>query len=167
MGDHTETLQVDFDPSVLSFAELAERFWAEHDPTERPYGSQYRAALFYADAAQQEVALALGQRRANACGGPLRTAIEPLGAFTRAEDYHQKYYLRGRAEWMAAFAGYDARAFTDSTAAARLNALAGGHGSLEDLEAERASLGLEAATWERLREGVRAQHARRRFLRLG
>ena len=165
MQDHSETLQLDFDSELIGFGELAGLFWAAHDPTEQAHGRQFRAALLYSSSEQRELGAELGRRRAAALGGPLRTEIEPLGAFTNAEDYHQKYYLRGRTELMAPFAGLDAVAFTDSTAAARLNAIAGGHGSLEEVEGELLKLELGDQVWRGLKEMVRARNGRRQFFR--
>lgn len=60
-------------------------------------------------------------------GEPVRTRIDPLGTFYRAEDYHQKYKLRRQDSLMPAFKNYSSREFTDSTAAARLNGLVAGY----------------------------------------
>ena len=84
----------------------------------------------------------------------LYTEITALEHFTRAEDYHQKYYLgrvRGVRQALAArftnFAG-----FVDSTAVTRANAYAGGNGSRRQLDAERESLSLSDASYVALRE---------------
>ncbi len=95
MGDHTEVVEVTFDPAKVSYGDLLERFWAEHDPTyQNP--PQYQSAIFYTTAAQEEIArksLADARERSSRA---VQTRLEPLGAFHEAEEYHQKYYERAR-----------------------------------------------------------------------
>ena len=118
MQDHSETLQLDFDSELIGFGDLAALFWAAHDPTERAHGRQYRAALLYSNSEQRELGVELGRRRTETLGRPLRTEIEPLGAFTNAEDYHQKYELRQTSLMRDFKAMYpDANDFMNSTAA--------------------------------------------------
>ena len=47
LGDHTETLQIDFDPDVITYDELLEIFWASHNPGRKSWSRQYMAAVFY------------------------------------------------------------------------------------------------------------------------
>lgn len=118
--------------------------------------------ILVADEAQRRAAEASAERVAARLGRPVSTAIEPLGTFTRAEDYHQKFTLRGwkqvAAELLAIYP--DERAFTDSSAATRLNAYLAGQGRLEDLERELPQLGLSEAAAEAVRQRVR-ERARR------
>lgn len=135
MGDHTEALQVDFDPRVLSYEQLIERVWSAHDPTWAHGGTQYRPAVWFHDATQHKIALATGRAAASARGGALATAIEPLGTFTRAEDYHQKYslrHVRALEDELVERFGSD-RSMVDSTVAARVNGLLRGCGDLESM----------------------------------
>lgn len=145
LGDHTESMQVDYDPRVITYDQLLAIFWASHDPAQRAYSEQYKAAVFYANAAQHEAALASLREVERAGVKPVRTQILPLGEFYRAEDYHQKYYLTRRANlWreIEAYYGGDIRELTDSTLAARLNGYAGHFGSPAQLKAELESYGL-------------------------
>jgi len=95
---HAEVVQVQFDPSQISYEKLLEIFWAVHDPTtlnrQGPdVGTQYRSVVFYHDAAQQAAA-AEGKARLQASGRfrrPVVTEITPAMTFWRAEEYHQKY----------------------------------------------------------------------------
>lgn len=141
LGDHTEALQVDFDPARVSYAELLARFWDAHRPQRPAYKRQYRAALWYADAAQERLAQASAAEVARTLGKPVLTALEPLGAFYAAEAYHQKYALRRHAELLGEL-GYTDAQLRDSTVAARLNGFVSGHGSAELLDAEWAGYGL-------------------------
>jgi peptide-methionine (S)-S-oxide reductase len=151
LGDHTESFEVDFDPRKISYERLLEIFWAGHDPTSRPWSTQYKAAIFVRDDAQRAVAERSRDALA-AKGTTVRTEILPLGTFTLAEDYHQKYYLKRLvkpvAELRALFPSE--RAFTDSTAVMRANALAGGEVEKAVLERDLERLGLSRAAREEL-----------------
>jgi peptide-methionine (S)-S-oxide reductase len=96
---HVEVVQVTFDPTVVSFREVLDVFFATHDPTtlnrQGPdFGTQYRSAVFYHSPEQKRVA----EERIvelNAAGiwdAPIVTEVVPLRAFYKAEDYHQGYF---------------------------------------------------------------------------
>lgn len=162
LGDHTETLQVDFDPGRISFDDLLERFWRAHDPTHASLWTQYKTALFFGDPEQEQAAVASRDRLEAALGRPVRTEILPLTAFYQAEDYHQKYRLRHVRDLMAEFrAMYPLEAdFIRSTAAARVNGYLDGQGTLPQLERELDSLGLSAGSAAGLREHVAKRNLR-------
>jgi len=143
LGDHTETVQIDYDPERITYAELLEVFWKEHDPARRPSCRQYAAFVFVHDEEQER--LARESRRS--LGRPVFTEIRTAARFWRAEDYHQKYRLRRDPERTAALAAHfgSDRAMVDSTAAARLNGLNGGFGDRTAVEAELRRLGLPEA----------------------
>lgn len=154
LGDHTETIQIDYDPSRISYAELLDVFFESHHPTHPAYSRQYMSAIFYADEEQRRQALESRQRHAERLKARLHTEIAPLEAFYRAEDYHQKYYLRGHRDLMQPFAGYTEVQFEDSTVAARLNGYVGGDGAPAQLETELADLGLAEEASRKLRQLV-------------
>lgn len=90
LGDHSETIEVDYDPSVITYADLLDVFWANHDARRAPFSTQYRSAVFYRT--EEELAQAEASRsRIEGVHGRVSTAIEPLDRFYRAEAYHQKY----------------------------------------------------------------------------
>ncbi len=153
IGDHSETLQVDFDPRQISYEALLEKFWEGYDPTEQSWSRQYMAAVLYHDDAQRRAAEASRARLEAKLGRKIATAILPLGAFTLAEDYHQKYYLRhDRALREEIKAMYPAdRDFVNSTAAARANGILGGYGTQADRETDLLRMGLSPEAQERLR----------------
>lgn len=156
LGDHTEAFQIDYDPARTSYAALLEVFWEDLHPTRPAYRRQYRCAIFVADEAQRSLAEATKREAEAATGQRMYVDVEPLTAFYRAEDYHQKYGLRRSRELLQELAGYDDRALADSTVAMRLNAYAYGHGTAKELAAELPSLGLSPAgtRWlERLLRG--------------
>jgi methionine-S-sulfoxide reductase len=156
LGDHSETLQVDFDPGRIAFEELLELFWRAHDPRHRSQWTQYKTVLFFADPQQEQAAVASRDRLEAALGVSVRTEILPLTTFYQAEDYHQKYRLRHARDLMTEFrAMYPAEAdFIRSTAAARINGYLDGQGTLPQLERELDSLGLSAGSAAGLRESV-------------
>jgi peptide-methionine (S)-S-oxide reductase len=96
---HAESVQVHFDPKVISYRELLEMFFVAHDPTtlnrQGPdVGPQYRSAIFYQNESQQQAAQ--DYIRALTAKGtfarPIVTEVKPLTTFWPAEDYHQDYY---------------------------------------------------------------------------
>ncbi|HSW11272.1 MAG TPA: peptide-methionine (S)-S-oxide reductase MsrA [Solimonas sp.] len=98
-SEHAEVIQVEYDPSRLSFGALLKIFFAvAHDPTQldrqgNDVGTQYRSAIFYADDEQQRVAEAY-IRQLDAAGvfkSKIVTRLEPLREFFEAEAYHQNY----------------------------------------------------------------------------
>jgi len=157
IGDHTEVFQVDFDPERVGYDELLEVFWTEHDPTARPYSTQYKAMVLAHDEAQLAAALRSREAVQARTSRPVLTEIRMLDRFYVAEDYHQKYALR-RDRLLSAelHAHYpDEAGFRESTAAARLNGYAYGLGSVLQLEREIGLLGLSGEGQERVRAMVR------------
>jgi len=95
---HAEVVQVEYDPSEVSYDELLGIFWANHDPTQLnrqgpDVGTQYRTVIFFHNP-QQEAAAKASKEKLQASGHykrPIVTAIVPAEEFWRAEDYHQQY----------------------------------------------------------------------------
>lgn len=144
MGDHTETIQVDYDPARIRYEKLLEVFFATHTPTRPSFGRQYRSVILTHGPEQARQAKAAHERLAKKLGQTVHTAIEAFTGFTRAEDYHQKFFLQQRAaaskELRKRF--LTMKAFVDSTAAARLNGIAGGYGDREQLGRDLPDLGI-------------------------
>lgn len=100
---HAEAVQVEFDPTVLSYSSLLEWFFRMHDPTTinqqgNDRGSQYRSAIFYHSEEQHRAAEAMKARvdKSGAWGAPVVTEIKPAGEFWKAEDYHQDYLQKNK-----------------------------------------------------------------------
>jgi peptide-methionine (S)-S-oxide reductase len=94
---HAEAVDVWFDPTIVSYAELLATFWSIHDPTTRDrqgwdFGSQYRSGIFFHDAEQETLAIASRGQRQAALARPIVSEIVPAPAFYDAEDYHQRYF---------------------------------------------------------------------------
>jgi methionine-S-sulfoxide reductase len=156
IGDHTETVQVDYDPGRIAYADLLKVFWDSHRPTSHPWKRQYMNAIFFDNPRQQEEALASKTAMEERLGRTVNTEVLPLRSFTRAEDYHQKYLLKREADLMRDLTRIYPRHrdLVDSTAAARLNAYAGGYGSSEQLSREIDLLGLRPESREKLEKLV-------------
>ena len=93
---HAEVVQVEFDPGRVSYEELLDIFWANHDPTQvnrqgPDYGTQYRTVIFAHDEDQEKAASASRNRAQERFRRPIATQIEPAQEFFRAEEYHQRY----------------------------------------------------------------------------
>jgi methionine-S-sulfoxide reductase len=129
IGDHTEAVEVEFDPRVVSYQRLLDVFWKAHDPYVSGGSRQYRSAVWTHGPEQARLARASAEALARRNGRPPATAILPSTTFTVAEDYHQKYYLRGRGGLLATLLGKDADDATirDSTLAARVNGWLAGY----------------------------------------
>jgi peptide-methionine (S)-S-oxide reductase len=144
IGDHTEAVQVDYDPQRIRYADLLTFFWENHRPTSQSWRRQYLHAVFFHDALQEKEALASKAAAEKHLGEPVHTEVLPLRSFTLAEDYHQKYLLKREPDLMRELTRIYPRHddFVNSTAAARINGYAGGYGSEAQLEQEIGSLGL-------------------------
>ncbi len=95
---HAEAVEVEYDPSVVSYEELLRVFWENHDPTtlnrQGPdIGTQYRSAIFYHTPEQEAAARASKERLESSSRYRSRivTEIKPATPFYRAEEYHQQY----------------------------------------------------------------------------
>lgn len=144
LGDHSETVQIDYDPTRISYQELLDIFWASHNPKHPALSRQYASMIFYHDEEQRRLAEESKQRYESQCGCRVYTEIVPLKKFYLAEAYHQKYYLQSLSPLMDEFKRIypDATDFVNSTAAARVNGYLGGHGTLAQLQTELEQLGL-------------------------
>jgi len=96
---HAEVIQVEFDPAVVTYADLLRKFFHAHDPTtlnrQGPdVGTSYRSIILYRDANQKAVAEAVKSEAQKEWPDPIVTEIAPLQAFYRAEDYHQDYFAK-------------------------------------------------------------------------
>ncbi|TYP68094.1 peptide-methionine (S)-S-oxide reductase MsrA [Paenibacillus methanolicus] len=146
MGDHTETVEAEFDPGVVSFGDLAALFWASHNPVNiNGYkGRQYQSLLFYRNAEQlAAIEAVLAKRRAGVMPEP-DTEILSYGGFHPAEEKHQKYYLKRHPDALAKLSAiFSGETLTGSTLAARLNGLAKGYTNreriIEELAGDRES----------------------------
>lgn len=96
---HAEVAQINFDPSVLTYADLLRVFFAVHDPTTlnrqgNDIGSSYRSAIFYHSDEQKKIAgeIIAEVTTEGVYDNPIVTEVTALDKFWPAEDYHQEYF---------------------------------------------------------------------------
>ena len=95
---HLETVEVTYDPQMVSYEELARFFFEIHDPTQEDgqgpdIGDQYKSAIFYNDEEEKKIAEKLIKILKDK-GYNVVTEVLPVSTFYPAEDYHQDYYER-------------------------------------------------------------------------
>ena len=97
-GDHAEAVEIEFDPSEISYRDILEFFFQIHDPSTRDrqgndVGRSYRSAIFYENEEQKRVALdTIADVDASGLWpGKVVTEVEPAGDFWQAEEEHQDY----------------------------------------------------------------------------
>ena len=98
---HAESIQITFDPTVVSYADLLRIFLTTHDPTTlnrqgADVGTQYRSAIFYHNPEQERVAREVIKEfeQSKIWKKPIVTEVLPYKKFYKAEDYHQEYYAK-------------------------------------------------------------------------
>jgi len=96
---HAECVKVEFDPTRITYRDILTVYFGSHDPTTLnrqggDVGTQYRSVIFYSTPEQKEIAekFIAELNVSNEYGKTIVTALEPLGEFYVAENYHQDYY---------------------------------------------------------------------------
>ncbi|MBB5036670.1 peptide-methionine (S)-S-oxide reductase MsrA [Prosthecobacter dejongeii] len=94
---HNEVIQIEFDPTVISYKEIVDYFWIAHDPTTlnrqgNDVGDQYRSGIYYLNEEQKKIAQESMKAAQKDWDQPIVTEIVPLKKFYVAEDYHQDYF---------------------------------------------------------------------------
>jgi len=146
LGDHSEALQLDYDPAIITYSQLLDLFWGSHNPTERSWSRQYMAAVFFHDETQKKRIFETVEREAATLKRDIRTLVLAADTFSVAEDYHQKHALQRDYNLMTEFKQMypDFQDIVNSTAAARVNGILGGYGRLSVHKHEIESYGLSA-----------------------
>uniref|UniRef100_A0A7S4PFN9 peptide-methionine (S)-S-oxide reductase n=1 Tax=Paramoeba aestuarina TaxID=180227 RepID=A0A7S4PFN9_9EUKA len=129
MKDHTESIQVDYDPALTSYEKLLEVFWKAHHPYSGGGwgGRQYLCALWYQTDEEKQMAIQSAKRLSEKSGSEVKTLIDKMTTWTNAEDYHQKYELRRNRELVKLLNMNDDE-LRESPLATRLNGFCGGRG---------------------------------------
>jgi peptide-methionine (S)-S-oxide reductase len=130
LGNHTEVISIDYDPKVLTYTDLLDIFWKAHRCDQINTSRQYMNAVFYHNDGQKKLAEKSREKAAKDSGvsvEAVQTSLLPVGTFTYAEEYHQKYYLtRYRDIRNILLKTYpDGKSLADSTVATRMNAYLG------------------------------------------
>ena len=94
---HAEVVQIEYDPAVISYEQLLQKFWEVHDPTTlnrqgNDVGTQYRSIILCRNEAQKEAAEKSKAEAQKELSRPIVTQIAPLKKFWPAEAYHQNYF---------------------------------------------------------------------------
>lgn len=105
---HAEVIQIEFDPTKVTYAQLLEIFFEAHDPTTlnrqgADEGTQYRSVIFYHTAEQKAAAEAAKVAAAKVWDDPIVTEISLLPKFWPAEDYHQDYFAKNPSQGYCSF----------------------------------------------------------------
>lgn len=150
LGDHTETVQLEYDPDCTTYKDLLKMFWKNHDPTAL-HKAQYMSAIFYHDNQQKELAEQTRDEHQKTIKRKIATKILPADTFYVAEQYHQKYMLRQRHTLLKSL-GLNDEELKKSRVAARLNGYVGGFGSLKSFEAEVDELKLSKSQADSVKE---------------
>jgi len=96
---HAEVIQITFDPTQITYAQILDRFWKAHDPTTKnrqgaDVGTQYRSIILTTNATQKAVAEKSMTEAASSFSEPIVTEIVPLKKFFPGEAHHQDFYAR-------------------------------------------------------------------------
>lgn len=154
IGDHTETIQIDYDPGVISYSELVNIFWNSHDASRPSWSRQYMSIIFVHDSEQEKIARKTQEQQSEETGRKIQTVIVPYREFYLAEAYHQKYCLKMEKDILEEYRKFypDWKDMTDSTSAARVNGYLAGEGDPSIFAMEEQLLGLSERSLEKIRK---------------
>lgn len=158
IADYTETVEVIFDPTLISLEKLLHIFWQNHDATkDRFYKErQYISLLVFQNKQQEQIAEKIKQSEEEYQGKEIQTEFQLATPFYTAEDYHQKYFLRRFKEAtekvQALFSNEEV--FIRSTIAARLNGFIRENISLSDIKEEIKTWMLSEEKLKQLQETI-------------
>jgi len=129
VGDHAETVEVEYDPNVISFNHLLEIFWANHDPSQifgqgPDVGPQYRSIIFTQNDEERELASASIGTEQSKMLHLVVTEIPRLEIFYPAEAEHQKFELRRKPQLLKLLGELSDDELTSSALATKLNGYA-------------------------------------------
>ncbi|WP_203331986.1 peptide-methionine (S)-S-oxide reductase MsrA [Planococcus beigongshangi] len=142
MGDHTEAVEIDFDPAVILYEELLRTFWQNHYPNRGNYkGRQYISLIRYRGQEQRAAINKVKKEMEKGLGEAIETDIAAFEDFTLADARHQKYYLKRYPHTLEQLQDLLPKPehLVDSTFAARLNGFVKGYGKLRLLKDEIAA----------------------------
>ncbi|XP_076668324.1 methionine sulfoxide reductase A isoform X2 [Andrena cerasifolii] len=155
MGDHTEVVDIEYNPDVISYSQLLALFWQNHE-----YGlttkikRQYMSLVLYHDEEQKLLAEKSCEQEQRKRTDLVLTEIRKFERFYPAENYHQKYRLRNHPWLMEATGLISDEVLRNSPLAAKLNGYIAGAGTLEQFEKDLPSLGLSEKAVQYLQKYV-------------
>jgi peptide-methionine (S)-S-oxide reductase len=134
LGDHTETVEIQYDPEIVPLESILTVFWSSHRPANiNEYkGAQYKSLVLYRDESQHQVIQEMMKKLESSATGRPDTEVAPYTGFYPAEERHQKYYLKryphALEQLLTLYPQHDE--LVCSTLAARLNGIAKGFTNL-------------------------------------
>ncbi|XP_046736819.1 peptide methionine sulfoxide reductase [Diprion similis] len=155
IGDHTEVIDIDYNPELIGYQELLNLFWNNHE-----YGlttrikRQYMSLVLWHDEEDRLTAEQSREKEQRKRGEPLITEIKRFERFYPAEKYHQKYRLQAHPWLVEKLRLKTSEELLGSTLAAKLNGYLAGAASIGQFEQELPSLGLNEETTEYVRRYV-------------
>lgn len=159
LGDHSEMVELEFDPVLLPLKDILRLFWQSHNPANiNDYkGRQYRSLLLYRDEEQLCIIQQVIRERAAQGQDSSLTEITPYTGFTWAEDRHQKYYVKRYPDALAKLTALypSHHELVNATLTARLNGLAKGFTNLSRVIQEIEGWAISAGERERLIHTIR------------
>ncbi|CAD7005032.1 unnamed protein product [Ceratitis capitata] len=143
LGNHTEVLEIDYDPNTITFKELLDLFWNNHEyGLTNPIKRQYMSLILYHDDEQKKIAEeSIVEEQKKRVPEKIITEILPKGKFYPAEDYHQKYRLQGHKD-LAETLNLDPKLLRTSFIATKLNGYLAGVGGVQQFREEVDKFGL-------------------------
>ncbi|XP_074308601.1 peptide methionine sulfoxide reductase A5 [Silene latifolia] len=130
LADHAESVQVEYDPKIISFRQLLEVFWSSHDSRQvfgqgPDVGNQYRSIIFTNSTGESRLAAVTKEReQAKSKSSVVTTQILPLGTFYPAESEHQKFELKRRPFLLHLIGNLPEEELEKSSFAAKMNSYA-------------------------------------------
>jgi len=153
IGDHTETIEIDYDPEVISYRELVEIFFDSHNPYNQAYSRQYASLILYNNSEQQQIAEAVKEDLEAESGREIKTEIKELDRFYLAEDYHQKFRLQQQVAFREHYLDQmTMEEFINSPAVTKVSGYITGNGERDNIIKNIGELGLTTELQERLLE---------------
>lgn len=158
IDDYTETVEIIFDPQLLSLESLLHTFWKNHDATKNRFYKerQYISLVVFQNSQQQQKAEKIKKIEEERQGKEIQTEFQIATPFYPAEDYHQKYFLRRFKEATKKVQSLfsDEEGFIRSTISARLNGFIRENISLPDVKEEIKTWGLSEEDLMELQEMI-------------
>jgi peptide-methionine (S)-S-oxide reductase len=139
MGDHTETVQIEFISKIITLEDLLNIFWKNHNPNRASYkGRQYISIILYQNQEQKNIIEKMKSELELGLNEEIQTEVSQCKHFTSAEDYHQKYYLKKYPNALEKIRTIypSPKEYINSTLVARLNGFVKGYGTLTEIKEE-------------------------------
>ncbi|XP_059643118.1 peptide methionine sulfoxide reductase A5 [Cornus florida] len=130
LGDHAESVQIEYDPQLVNFRQLLEVFWSSHDSRQvfgqgPDVGTQYRSIIFTNGTEESRLAAVSKEReQTKSKNGIVTTQIQQLGTFYTAEPEHQKFELKRNPFLLQLIGNLPEEDLERSSLAAKLNSYA-------------------------------------------